>query len=331
MSEDKYSTRRSRKSADALKGRATGGKLPMFKIKKKLTELFILTPKDPDAPVVFTSYIHKFTQGHGKNFKVLKQCASPTFTQEQDEITDLGWAVRDEYGKDDSKSKADFWRQLVADNSDHILVLDINDVEAGPQIFKMPHKVATVVIPALDECMENNDGDLHEYCHPEEGKILVIEINGEDGFQRKYTNVEFDLDKPANLFGDNIITEEEFDSILNKRPKMDSLQPPFNKEEFESYIDFCFEKGDEIGINLDDIGKGDAPEDVNYSDDGSEDVNLDSQIDDGGETEEPARSARGSRGRGTSEEEAPARGTRGTRGTRGGRASGSTRGGRARR
>jgi hypothetical protein len=350
MSEDKYSTRRSRKSADAVKGRASGGKLPMYKIKKKVTELFILTPKDIDESVVFTSYIHKFTQGYGKNFKVLKQCASPAFTQEQDEITDLGWSVRDEYGKDDSKSKADLWKQLVADNDDHILVLDINDVEQGPQIFKMPHKVSEVVIPALDLCMDENEGDLHAICHPEEGKILVIETNGQDGFQRKYPEVFFDEDKPSCLFGDKIVTEELFDSILNKRPSMEksSLQPKFSKDEFEAYIDFCYEKADEMGINLDDIGKGDdAKEDINYSDNGDNDAQVDSNqdIDLGAEAEATTtgRGSRGSRGSSEAKEEAPARGSRGSRGsstteeatTRGGRSSrGSStpaRGGRSRR
>lgn len=344
MSEDKYSTRRSRKSADAVKGRASGGKLPMFKIKKKVTELFILTPKDIDESVVFTTYIHKFTQGHGKNFKVLKQCASPAFTKEQDEITDLGWSVRDEYGKDDSKSKADLWKQLVADNDDHVLVLDINDVERGPQIYNMPHRIAEVVIPALDTCMDENEQDLHDYCHPEEGKILVIETNGEEGFKRKYSEVFFDLDKPACLFGDNIVSEEHFDSILNKRPSMEksSLQPKFSKDEFEAYIDFCYEKADEMGINLDDVGKGDVQEDINYSDNGDDThINTNQDIDLNNETEASTtgRTSRGSRG---SETEAPARGGRSSRGSsteetpaRDGRASrGSstpTRGGRSRR
>lgn len=353
MSEDKYSTRRSRKSADAVKGRASGGKLPMFKIKKKVTELFILTPKDLDESVVFTTYIHKFTQGHGKNFKVLKQCASPAFTQEADEITDLGWSVRDEFGKDDSKSKADLWKQMVADNDDHVLVMDLDDVEEGPQMFKMPHKVSEVVIPALDTCMDENEGDLHNFCHPEEGKILVIETNGKDGFARKYNKVFFDEDKPACLFGDNVVTEEEFDSIMNRRPSMEksTLQPKFSKEEFESYIDFCYEKADEIGIDLDALGKGDnTKEDVDYSADGNSDAQVDTtqDIDLSAETEasttgrgsrgsrgsEPAKEETTTRGRGrgraeepAKEEETPvARGGRGSRGS-----STPARGGRARR
>ncbi|NRA76910.1 MAG: hypothetical protein HRU18_01770 [Pseudoalteromonas sp.] len=351
---DKYSTKRSRRSADALKGRASGGKLPMFKIKKKVTELFILTPKDEDADVIFTTYIHKFTQGHGKNFKVLKQCASPTFTQEQDEITDLGWDVREVHGKSDSKSISNFWKQLVADNDDHVLVLDINDVEQGPQIFKMPHKVAEVVLPALDECMDKNDGDLHDYCHPEEGKILVIETNGEDGFQRKYTDVFFDEDKPASLFGDNIVSEEEFDSILNRRPSMTKLQPAFSKEEFDAYIDFCYEKAEEIGINLDELSSNDDgynaegvdySQDENAGDDNNYEVDTSQDIDVGTENEAEATETR-SRGRGSrGSSEAPARGGRGSRGSsssegggrssrgssRGGRASSGSRGGRSRR
>lgn len=318
---DKYSTHRGRKSAEALRGRSSGGKLPMFKIKKKVTELFILTPKDIDAPVVFTSYVHKFTQGHGKNFKVLKQCASPAFTQEQDEITDLGWKLRDEYKSSDSKSKADFYKQLVADNDDYILVLDVNDVERGPQIFKMPYSVSKVVIPALDTCMTENDGDLHDYCHPEEGKILVIETNGETGFSVRYTEVYFDEDKPSCLFSDKIISEEKFDEVLKNRPLMDKLQPPFSKEEFEAYIDFCFEKADEIGINLDDIGKEDEQEEVNYSssdDSTSSDVDLDSELDTSDEEENEAeetstRSSRSSRSDRTERSSRPARGGRASR------------------
>jgi len=315
MSEDKYLTKRSRRSVDSLRGRASGGKLPMYKIKRKKTELFILTPKDEDEDVVFTTYIHKFTQGHGKQFKVLKQCASPAFVREQDAITDLGWEVRKHYGKDDSKAKADFWKQLVADSDDHVLVLDINDVEAGPQIFKMPRKVSEVVISAFTSCMDENDGDLHDYCHPVDGKILVIETNGEDGFARKYVDVFFDETAPSNLFADNIVSEADYDAILSRRPSMEKspLQPKYSKEEFESYIDFCYEKADELGINLDDLD--DKEEEISYSNDSEED-DIDLDIDDSGETEEKEEttSRRSSRG---SEETTSRRSSRGGRAARG--------------
>lgn len=291
---DKYSTKRGRASTESLRNKASGGKLPMFKIKNATTELFILCPVDPDADVVFTTYIHRFTEGWGKNFKILKQCASPAFTQEQDSITDLGWKLREEYGNSDSKAKAGLWKQLVADSDDHVVVLDIANPQAGAQIFKMPHTVKEYVVPYLDDVMDRCEGDLHDVCHPEEGKVLVISTNGQDGLNRKYTNIFFDDEKPACLFSDNIVTEQEYDGIVDRQPKMDKiLQPKYVQAEFDAYLDFCYEEAERMGINLDDLG---APqqEEISYSDPEPEAV--------------PARSGRGSRG-----EEAPARSERGSR------------------
>ncbi len=230
-------------------GSIGGSSMDFFKVNPKGSELLILPPVELSngelSEVLFTTIKHEYFKTVSGKRILAKHASSPSFNDEKDELTDLGWKIKDFYKNSDSKRENEFWSNLVPNKKDHIVVLDLNDIDAGPQIYGMSSAVSKVVKKELSKAGD----DISSLTDFDDGRILLIETNGEKGKKIRYT-AEF-LDETANLLVDKVINDKDIDKWVNSFPNMQKLQPKFDEQEFQDYVDFMYDKADAEGVNLD--------------------------------------------------------------------------------
>jgi hypothetical protein len=249
----------------AKKAKEKGGGFSNFKISKTTHRLLILGPIE-DRPAIFTSVIHELW----KNKRPVARVASPSFSGQPDKISKMGWAIRDAYKESSNTKKKEYFRNFLPKENHYVNVLDLDDIDAGPQVYQMSGAVAEVVLDEITDC----DGDLTSICDFDEGRILQVRHNGKTGLQRRY-KAKF-LADTANLIEDGILTDEDIDDIADKMSDLTKMQPKFDQDAFDELYEKLLKAADKNGI---DVNAGEEDDD-DYEEDDSDNDEFEDEDDD---------------------------------------------------
>lgn len=250
----------SKKSQEAALNATTKGGFARFKFGEgKEKRLLILGPTS-DVSAVFTATYHeKFGAS-----KLLGKAASPAYTGDVDKISDIGWKLRDKYMESTNIKKKDLWKSFMPKRPSFVSVLDLDNVELGPQVYQMGGTVSELVLEEFAEC----DG-IMSICDFDEGRILRVRSNRKPKLKRRYT-CEF-LEETANLIEDGVLDDDSISELADKMYDLSKLQPPFNQEAFDKYFTLLTKSAAAIGVNIDDfLGDEDETESEIEDDDALE-------------------------------------------------------------
>jgi hypothetical protein len=238
---------KSKASSEATKKELSkGGGGKGFKFKKTITKLLILPPVEEDSAIFETIYKHTLWGAKGP----LASCSSPMANGETDKIHQMGWDVQKKYSKNKDEKLKGFFRSFLVDEKHAINVLDLNDIEAGAQTLQMPSSVADVVLQEFADVVENDYTDI---CDLDEGRILQITTNGDQGTKKvRYTVVKF-LKNTAGLRESGLVDEDMEGDLIENMPNLKKLQPKYNEKEFEDFLKKVMKEGEKLGIDFDDL------------------------------------------------------------------------------
>lgn len=266
----------------AKKAAEKGGGFSGFKMTGRSCRLLILPPSKEDIPALFTSVVHE----QWANGRPVAKVASPAFDGNPDKIKNMGWEIKNTYDKSSNKKKKDFFKKFLPKESHYVNVLDLDDVEAGPQVYQMSGAVAEVVIDKINDLIREADGDLSEICDFDEGRILRVRHNGKPKLQKRY-KAEF-LTDTANLLEDGILDDESLDEIANALYDLTKQQPKYDEDAYESYFEKLLKLADKAGIDVDAAGSSDDEEEAEdeFEEDGFDDGEGEEDLDVGDDGDE---------------------------------------------
>lgn len=263
----------------AKKATESGGGLKSFKMDKNKTtaNLLVLGSVKEEMGAVFTAKCHELW----KAGKPVHTCGTPSVdklgnaTGEKDPIVDTGWKLREKFLKSTNKKKKDFFKNFLLKTKHFVNVLDLDNLEAGPQCYLMPSSVADVVLEEFNEVGE----DISSICGFDEGRILYIKHNGGEKLARKYKVVKF-KNETANLLEDGALTEEDLVEIEKKLYDLSRHQPAYSETEFEKHLEHLGKAAQALGIDLEDLITDEEDEDLEEEyEDGDDDEIVDDDDD----------------------------------------------------
>ena len=276
MAKFSYSGKASKEAAQKATEKGKGG-IGRYKMKKQKARLLVLGPVgveegEEENSAIFQTSIHDMWAGG----RPVARCASPAFNGEDDPIMKKGWGFRDKYGENSNKKKKDFWRKFLPKSQNHVNVIDLDDVEAGPQTYTMPASVASVVLDEINDC--ESEDEFKSIHHPDEGRILQVKHNGLERLKKEY-KAKF-LTKTAGLLSsgehDDDIEEEWADKIFDLK----KLQPKADEDAIEKYLELLMKAAAKLGLSLDDDSDEEEEEDDDELDDDDSDDSFDDDDDD---------------------------------------------------
>lgn len=242
-------------------------KYKSFKFTSDMAQLLIL-PKidwegkgnDPfgDVPI-FESVSHEMW----KQKKIVASCASPEFEGEEDRMAQIGWDIRERFLDDNNEKKKEFFKEWLPNKTQYVNVLDLDDIDAGPQVYRLSGSVREEIEDFIkdlkDEFADADEIDFTSLCDFDEGTVLQVKTNGKDGIARRY-KAKF-LNETADLLKDGIVEEDELDGIADKMYDLTKLQPRFDQDAFDNYLERLMKKAEKLGIEVDGDGDDDSDSD----------------------------------------------------------------------
>lgn len=261
---------KSKASKEAAKKATAKGGVSNFKMEGKKANLLILGEVD-GKPAVFTARHHEIWA----NKRPVSKYGAPGVDGETDKVSDLGWKLRDKYKDNKNDKKKDFFKKFLPKTSHVVNVLDLDNLDRGPQVYQMSGAVSEVV---LEEFIDMGD-DQTSICDFDEGRILEIKTNGKQGLQKRY-KCKF-LAETAGLLENNDISEEELEDIADKTYDLTKLQQAYTKEAEEKHLELLAKAADKLGINIDDLVADDDNSDDEFEEAENDDDGFDDEIDTG--------------------------------------------------
>lgn len=258
------------KKAHAKEQEKSGSKFgKRFKMKGEKAVLLLLPPIGDDGVIFGTNITHTHFSGDGK---FLCKSASPKAFEKKDKLEEIGWRLKAKYDPKEGKGKPhsnkkikDLWKSFMSGKETVFNVLDLNDLEAGPQEWSAPKPARELIFSEIDDC----DGDLTSICDFNQGRKLLVQKKGK-GLQTEYV-VKFST-KTADL---NLEAEAEDKIATDMRPLGTSekslIQDKFNDADYEKVYAYLAGKAKKLDINIEDF-EGDDEKDENEVDDESEEL-----------------------------------------------------------
>lgn len=240
MSKFVYKSKASKEAAKKATERGSGS-FNRYKMQKSKVRLLVLASTSEDVPCVFQTVIHEMWS----NGRPTDRVASPSFDGDQDELMQIGFKLKNKYEKSKNKKHKDFWLKFMPKRNNSAVVLDLDDIDAGPQLYQMPSSVAKTIFDEIND----QDGDLTSITHFDEGRILQVKHNGKSGLAKEYTS-KF-LPQTANLIADGILDEEQLEEMANKMPSLVKLQPRLDENALEAYKEKLLKQAEKLGIEID--------------------------------------------------------------------------------
>ena len=234
----------------AKKAAERGAKYSNFSMGDKASaKLLILGPTKEDHAAVFTTSVHEVWA----NGKPVAKCGSPQFTGDDDKIAKIGWKLHKKFKENKNPKLKEAYKMFLPKQNNHIVVLDMDDVEAGPQIFPMTGAVSEVV---LDEINDAENDDLSDICDLNEGRLLFVKSNKKPKLKRRY-KAKF-LTQTANLLEDGILDEESAEELAKNVPDLTKLQPAFDEKAYEKVLNLLTQRMAKLGVDVEALGDSES-------------------------------------------------------------------------
>lgn len=235
----------------------SGQKNTFFKMKSTTSYISVL-PRHPnikDSSLMFT--VSKYDVFDRKNNKPVGRTAAPDIGDDViRKITRGIWdRIKDSENNEDcvnplTPAQIKKLRNLLNDyklkSETYAHVIDLKETSKGVQIAKLPRSVSSFIDVAIGEL---ND-DESPFYHPDNGRIIKIVHNGEEGLARKYSTVAFVEGKTNKLFSKYNLTEEE---MINQMIDLETLQPKFVKEDYLKIKQRFIKSLESLNLSVDDF------------------------------------------------------------------------------
>jgi hypothetical protein len=172
-------------------------------------------------------------------------------------------------------------------------VLDLDNIEAGPQVFSMPNSVASIVLDEINDC----DGELESICDFDKGRIFLVKHNGKQKLAKEY-KAKF-LPQTANLIEDGVLDEAQIEELAEKIYDLKKMQPKFDEVEYEKYKEMLLKSAEKLGMSLDSTDSSDEDDDdlVEDDTDESDDDIVDDDTSDEDDDEVDTKKSKASKGK----------------------------------
>jgi len=208
------------------------GKTPMLKLKPGKNKVLILPPYK-GTKFIKDVLVHTVW----KNGKVKAKAASPLINDgDTDKVFEYGKKLRDRFSESKSKRLKDLCKMFYPNfNETYANVLDMNDLEKGVQVLKLPK-------PAVDAIHESKDDfdSTNEVFDLDEGHVMLIKAKGE-GRNRSYT-ARFLEKNSVNLLEDGKVDENVLKGLID----LDYLQPKVKEKDLDKVFRLLKETANKI-------------------------------------------------------------------------------------
>lgn len=229
-----YDDEEVKKKAQETKQKHEGGggnyaKKPM-KLNKGKTYLVILPSNSKKRKVPYFESFH-YDVGQGKNYR---RFASGASIEDRDDVMDLRKKLYDAYKEQIEANKKPY--KPLAQNLGIRKAFHVNAVKL--KIVKkkwVVEEIGVANLPSVASKLFLSDlGDygVKKICHPDSGKILIIEGNGQDGFGRRYDTAKWHDAKPMLLKKD-IVSEEDLEEGMSE---LEEQQQKFSVKGIKEFI-----------------------------------------------------------------------------------------------
>jgi len=267
MSEKRTFNLSSKATKDALakQNAKKGGQYKQFKMKGRKARLLVLPPVGDKESVIFQAQVHEIWGTKNGKRMVVASAASPMAFDEEDAIAVKGWNLKKKYEDHSNKKFKEFWRSFMPKRKQYVNVIDLDDVEAGPQVYLIPGSVAKTILDELDDVGE----DLTSICDLNDGRVLQVKHNGAEGLNREYSS-KF-LSETASLDLDS----KEVEELVNKVYQLSKLQPAFDQSKFDQVEEVLEKAMNKVGVSFDESEDNDDDDDDDSVDEDNDDVDDD--------------------------------------------------------
>lgn len=243
----KFSSKASKEAAQKQKEK-TGYAYKSFKLTGEKARLLILAPIDEKESVFHKVVKHQVWGLRDGKKAVIAEAASPTAFGEKDKIMQTGFKLRTKYLKSKNEKIKTAWRSWMPKDLYYINVLDLDKLEAGPQVYLVPNSIFQTIQSELEDL----DYDLEKLCDFTDGRVLQVKSNGQEGMQKRYDS-KF-LTTTAGEFLDKLgteLTSKDIEEIASKVYSLSKLQPKANEEDLDK-VEAALEKyAQKLGLDVD--------------------------------------------------------------------------------
>jgi len=203
---------KSKASTEMLKKQNEKAGFAKFSMKGKLkARLLVLPPVDVKEAVFFVTNEYLIF-GSGKQLKF--RTGAPEVFNNTNHIAEIGWKIREKYSKSKDEGLKTFYKEWLPTKKMNINVLDLDNLDVGPQVYALSGTVEQTIIDELVDVGE----DLTSICDFADGRILQVKSNGASGISVRYT-AKF-LSETASLD----LSDEEMESLASKLKPLSGLQ-----------------------------------------------------------------------------------------------------------
>jgi len=229
-----YDDEEVKKKAQETKQKHEGGggnyaKKPM-KLNKDKTYLVILPSNSKKRKVPYFESFH-YDVGQGKNYR---RFASGASIEDRDDVMDLRKKLYDAYKEQIEANKKPY--KPLAVNLGIRKAFHVNAVKLKIKNKKfVVDEIGVANLPAVASKLFLSDlGDygVKKICHPDAGKILIVEGNGQDGFGRRYETAKWHDSKPMLLKKD-LASEEDLEEGMSE---LEEQQQKFSVKGIKEFL-----------------------------------------------------------------------------------------------